>query len=172
MPISALATSMSKRTLTAALAAGDLQASRPSETRSVGCPPSLGSFRRRSPVWGYPRMWRNSKTRTAGTSSHSMVPSTAIESRTLCWLPRTRRGRWKAFARSSDRGQWSNSSASIWSATCARTRCPTCSGNYLRPRHDNKRLTNSAQLMEPDRCPSAIYSDGGHFHAYLSKTLS
>jgi hypothetical protein len=25
-------------------------------------------------------------------------------------------------------------------------------GNYLRPRHDGKRLTNSAQLMEPDTC--------------------
>ena len=68
-------------------------------------------------------------------------------------LPRTPRGTWKAFARSCDHGQRSNSSASIWSATCARTRCPTRSGNYRRPRHDNKRLTNSAQLMEPDTCP-------------------
>ena len=30
---------------------------------------------------------------------------------------------------------------------------PDASGNYRRPRHDNKRLTNSAQLMEPDTCP-------------------
>ena len=30
---------------------------------------------------------------------------------------------------------------------------PDGSGNYRCPRHDNKRLTNSAQLMEPDACP-------------------
>jgi hypothetical protein len=58
-------------------------------------------------------------------------------------------GKGEAFAGSRDRGQWSNSSASIWSATCARTRCPTRSGNYRRPRHDNKRLTNSAQPTGP-----------------------
>jgi hypothetical protein len=32
-----------------------------------------------------------------------------------------------------------NSSASIWSATCARIRCTTRSGNSRRPRHDNRR---------------------------------
>ena len=33
------------------------------------------------------------------------------------------------------------------------TRYPTRSGNYRRPRHDNKTLTNQAQLMEADTCP-------------------
>jgi hypothetical protein len=30
---------------------------------------------------------------------------------------------------------------------------PDALWDYRHPRHDNKRLTNSAQLLEPDACP-------------------
>ena len=168
MPISAPAMSTSKRTLTAALEAGDLQAAVAAFRQDIvfhspilatvgdevrGLPTLAKILQTAVTCLGMPQNvedFQNPDGRYIVTFDGA-IDGNLIQIAML--VTEDAKGRWKAFAGSCDRGRWSNSSASIWSATCARTRCPTRSGNYRRKRHDNKRLTNSAQLMEPDTCP-------------------
>ena len=168
MPISAPAMSSSKRTLTAALEAGDLQAAVAAFRQDIvfhtpilatvgdevrGLPALAKILQTAFTCLGMPQNveeFQNPDGRYIvtfdGAIDGNLIQIAMLVTEDAQGKVETIR----AFMR-----PWPvvKLSTSIWSATCARTRCPTRSGNYRRPRHDNKRLTNSAQLMEPDTCP-------------------